>query len=300
MAARTPRVVVITRPTELERLLARHGTFAQAAFALRTWGQDIQGVRERHERFEGALNQVLSQIPTEWRRARVARDQLDRFLFSPEDILVAVGQDGLVANLAKYVDDQPVVGVNPDPGEYAGVLASHHPARLERLLRRVARGECRIEARRKVIARTAQGMALSALNELFIGHRSHQSARYVLSCGGRQERQISSGLIVSTGTGATGWARSILAQRPEAPRPPAPEEARLIYLVREAYASPSSGASLMHGTIGPGETLELVSQMEQGGVMFGDGIEQDHVALPFGMALSVELAPGALRLVTAA
>lgn len=41
------------------------------------------------------------------------RGDLDRFLFEPDDIVLALGQDGLVANVAKYLDGQPVIGSNP-------------------------------------------------------------------------------------------------------------------------------------------------------------------------------------------
>ena len=41
------------------------------------------------------------------------RGDLDRFLFEPDDLVVIVGQDGLVANVSKYLDGQPVVGINP-------------------------------------------------------------------------------------------------------------------------------------------------------------------------------------------
>lgn len=297
MSARTPRVVIVTRPTELERVLARHGTYAQAAFAMRTWGQDIEVVRARHERFEAALAEVISQVPMDWRRARASREQLDRFLFAPEDIVIAVGQDGLVANVAKYVTTQPVIGINPDPDEYAGVLVRHHAKKTKRLLLGVSKERCGIQTRRMVVARTAIGMELRALNEIFVGHRTHQAARYAIHCHDCSERQISSGLIISTGTGATGWASSILAQRGSPIAPPKPEEGKLIYLVREAYASPSSGTGITQGAITEGESLELVSQMEEGGVAFGDGIEDDHLPLPFGMKLTVSLAPGALRLV---
>ena len=61
-------------------------------------------------------------MPADWRQALVRRADLDRFLFGPEDVVVAVGQDGLVANVAKYLDGQPVLGVNPAPDLYDGVL----------------------------------------------------------------------------------------------------------------------------------------------------------------------------------
>ncbi len=45
----------------------------------------------------------------------MSRPELNRFLFEPEDVVIAVGQDGLVANVAKYLSGQMVVGVNPLP-----------------------------------------------------------------------------------------------------------------------------------------------------------------------------------------
>lgn len=42
----------------------------------------------------------------------IKRAHFDRFVFAPEDVVIAVGQDGLVANVAKYLDGQPVLGIN--------------------------------------------------------------------------------------------------------------------------------------------------------------------------------------------
>jgi len=297
MTHRIPRVVVVTRPTEFERALARHGTAQQAAFFMRTYGQDIDVLRERHAKQEGALTRVLQDVPTAWRRTRVTREQLDRFLFSPEDVVVAVGQDGLVANVAKYVDGQPVIGVNPDPEEYSGALALHAPKRAKRQMLAVAHERATIEERAMVRARTGLGMELLALNEVFVGHRTHQSARYEISCAEGCERHISSGLIVSTGTGFTGWASSIMRQRRCEVTIPAPCDRGLLFLVREAYASPSSGTGVVQGNVWTGQELTIVSHMNDGGVAFGDGIEDDHLPLPFGMTLELGLAERALRLV---
>ena len=50
--------------------------------------------------------------------------------------MIAVGQDGLVANVAKYLDGQTVIGVNPDPGRNPGVLVRHPPEATASLLQR--------------------------------------------------------------------------------------------------------------------------------------------------------------------
>ena len=43
-----------------------------------------------------------------------------------------------------------------------------------------------------------------------MGVRSHVSARYTISIGKKSEQHSSSGLIVSTGLGSTGWFRSLM------------------------------------------------------------------------------------------
>lgn len=115
-----PRVVLVHRTTEYEELVARHGTHGQAAFFLSSRGRDIAEVAERHRRAREALAEVVSAVPLTWRQARVERGDLDRFLFAPEDVVVVVGQDGLVANVAKYLTGQPVVGIDTDPGRNPG------------------------------------------------------------------------------------------------------------------------------------------------------------------------------------
>ena len=92
MATVSPRVVVVTRETEYEMLIARHATRGQAAFFLEERGQSLGQIEKRHERFENALQQVMSSIPTDWRRNHVQRHELDRFLFEPDDLVMTVAR----------------------------------------------------------------------------------------------------------------------------------------------------------------------------------------------------------------
>ncbi|MEM1182941.1 MAG: hypothetical protein AAGM22_31655 [Acidobacteriota bacterium] len=302
MKTRIQRVVVVTRPTELSLLLARHGTRSQAEFFLSCRGQDLEEVEERHRRFEAALARVMSTVPMSWRRARIQRADLDRFLFEPEDTVVALGQDGLVANVAKYLDGQPVLGVNPDPAAYDGVLVPLAPEAVADLLVPASRGQASTESRTMVAASTGGGRELVALNEIFVGHRSHQSARYRLGDTphrGPLERQSSSGLVVASGSGATGWARSIHRRRKTDVVLPGPTERRLAFFVREAFPSVATGTSRTDGSLGPDQDLEVISEMNDGGVVFGDGIEGDFLRFDWGTRLQVTIAPKTLELVRA-
>jgi hypothetical protein len=297
---KVPRAIVVTRPSEYAALLGRHGTRAQAAFHLERRGQSLAELDRRHARLEAALAAVSRAIPAEWRRHRLDRADLARFVFEPDDLVLAVGQDGLVANAAKYLRGQPVLGVNPDPEGIDGVLVRHRPDRVAALLRAAAAGRAEVEARTMAEARLDDGQRLLALNELFAGHRSHQSARYRLAVGGREERQSSSGVIVSTGTGATGWARSINQERRSPLALPGPTEPALAFFVREPFPSAATGTALDGARLGEGERLTLTSEMNEGGVLFGDGIESDRLDLGWGTRAEIGPAAERLRLVVGA
>ncbi|MQY09093.1 diacylglycerol kinase catalytic domain-containing protein [Actinomadura macrotermitis] len=288
-----PRVVVVHRRTEYEELLARHGTRSQAEFYLGTRGRDIAEVLSAHTLAVRARTEIAAAIPVRWRRGTVERADLDRFLFAPDDLVVVAGQDGLVANVAKYLDGQPVIGLNPDPARNPGVLVPHPVAACAELLRLAASDRVDCEERAMVAASTDDRRELLALNEVYVGHPGHQSARYVL--GG--ERQSSSGVLVATGTGATGWAASIRAGRGGGGVAlPGPAERGLAWFVREAWPSPATGTSLTEGRLGPGETLTLTCETD-GLVVFGDGVESDRLTLSWGQDVRVGLAGRVLRLV---
>ncbi|MFE7871134.1 hypothetical protein ACFUYE_12395 [Micromonospora humida] len=295
-----PRVVVVRRPSELDELLARHGTRAAAQWYLRARGRDLAEVVDRHEALQSALTAVAAAVPADWRRGTVNRDDLPRFLFGPEDVVVAVGPDGLVANVAKYLSGQPVVGVDPEPGRNAGVLVRCTGDQVAALLPAVVAGTAPLRHRAMVRATLDDGQELVGLNEVYVGHPSHQSARYLLDVTSdgrpRRERQSSSGVVVGTGTGATGWCASIARGRPAAVALPAPQEPALCWFVREAWPSPVTGADLVAGRLDGTGTLELTAESD-GLVAFADGLETDRLTLRWGQRIRLDVAPGRLTLV---
>ncbi|MET9458581.1 hypothetical protein ABZY05_26465 [Streptomyces canus] len=292
-----PRAVLVHRTTEYEELVAHHGTHGQAAFFLSSRGRDIAEVAERHERTRRALAEVTSAIPLTWRQARVERADLDRFLFAPEDVVVVVGQDGLVANVAKYLAGQRVVGIDTDPGRNPGVLVRHRPAQAAALL--PAAFDTTVDELTMVEAVADDTQRLVALNEIYLGAAGHQTARYRLGLegdGGVVEAQASSGVLVGTGTGATGWLRSLWQERGGRLRLPDPTEDRLLWFVREAWPSPATGTSLIAGELPARARLRLTVESERL-IAFGDGMEGDAVELTWGQTVEVGVCGERLRLV---
>ncbi|MFF5920434.1 NAD(+)/NADH kinase [Streptomyces flavochromogenes] len=294
-----PRAVLVHRTTEYEELLARHGTHGQAAFFLSARGRSVDAVRERHDRTHRALAEVAAAVPLTWRQTRVERADLDRFLFGPEDVVVVVGQDGLVANAAKYLTGQPVIGIDADPGRNPGVLVRHRADRARRLLPYAAGAAVTVDELTMVEAVTDDAQRLLALNEIYVGPRGHQTARYTLDLDATElppEAQASSGVLVGTGTGATGWLRSLWEQRSSALALPAPADARLAWFVREAWPSPTTGTSRVEGLLDPGQGLRLTVESDRL-VVFGDGVESDALELSWGQTVRLTVAGPRLRLV---
>ena len=298
MSSAPPRAVVVHRRTELESLLERHGTRGQAGFFLTGRGRTLADVQDRHDRRQLALREVRAAVPAHWRIGDAERDDLHRFGFEPDDVCVVVGQDGLVANVAKYLDGQPVIGVDPEPGHGLGALVGHHDVGLADLLTGAAAGTAPVQPRAMVRAVLDDGQQLDALNEVYLGDHGHQSARYrVLPPGGGQgERQSSSGLIVATGTGSTGWAASLARQCTPPPPLPGPTQDWLSWFVREAWPSPTTGTTQVRGTLGPDDELTVVVESDAV-VVFGDGLETDRLTATWGQQVSLAVSPRTLLLV---
>ncbi|MBL8673774.1 MAG: sugar kinase [Rhodospirillales bacterium] len=297
------RLVVVTRPTRLEELLVRHNTRGQAKFHVESRGGAFGDYLDEHDRYHAALVRAETALRELGRVHRLARAHVPSYLFGPDDVVVAVGQDGLVANVLKYLDGQAVLGVNPDPARWDGVLLPFTAADV------AAAARDHLAARRPLreiaMARAAlnDGQELHAVNDLFIGPRSHTSARYVLRAAGGEERQSSSGVIVSTGLGSTGWLRSLHAQWAgmgaalTGAAAGGPDDCRfaweareLRFCVREPFPSRSSGATLVYGRVEESGPLRIESLMPENGVIFSDGIEADHLAFNSGAIATIGVA----------
>jgi hypothetical protein len=234
---------------------------------------------------------------------QIKREIVPTYLFAPSDLVVAVGQDGLVANVAKYVGAQPVVPINPDPARFDGVLLPFQPPQARGAVTRVLEGTAKIRSITLAEARLADGQRLLAFNDLFVGARSHVSALYALESAGKRETQSSSGVLISTGAGSTGWLSSVfnmaagIAAFTGGTTGTAMqlgwEDPRLVFVVREPFASRHSHTSLVAGVVAPGESLGLESLMPAGGVIFSDGVVDD--ALDFNSGAIVRIGAAAQR-----
>jgi hypothetical protein len=230
----------------------------------------------------------------------VDREFLPNFDFARFEVIVVAGQDGLVANTAKYAGNVPIVGVNPDPSRFDGVLLPFQLGDARRAVQVVLKQQHRVRQVTLAEATLQDGQRLLAFNDLFVGAASHVSARYRLTLGEQSEPQSSSGMIVSTGAGSTGWLSSVFNMAAgvsrwlggEAPDRPqlAWEDRRLVWAVREPFVSRQSQAGLVAGMLDEGDALVVESLMPTNGVIFSDGVETDFLQFNGGTIARIGVA----------
>ena len=308
------KIVVITKKTALEELIERFNTREQARFYIEHMGGEFGEYEAAHAAYCQSFLALRMALPRGVRSQVVERAFLPTFQFGESDLVVTLGPDGLVVNTAKYLEGQPLVAINPDPRRIDGVLVPFQVEQAGRLLASTVRGAYRARRISMAKAELNDGQRLYALNDLFIGRRTHVSARYRLALQEQAEEQSSSGIIVSTGAGSTGWLRSVFAGAAGVMERLAPSDevsaAReryrfeweadyLCFTVREPFTSKVSAAGLVFGRIEAGTRLEIESRMPHDGVIFGDGVEEDYLQFNSGSLARIGLAEKKVTLVVA-
>ncbi|MBI2768379.1 MAG: sugar kinase [Burkholderiales bacterium] len=304
------KVVLVTRHTRLEELIVRHNTLGQAKFYVEHLGADFGDYLVENEAYARSLRTTVQALEAWGRYQIIDRQMLSNFVFSPLDIVVALGQDGMVANTMKYLEGQPLIGLNPEPSRWDGVLLPFEPADLPKVLSDTANGTRPVKSVTMAQAKLSDGQTLRAVNDLFIGPRSHTSALYEISYAGKTEFQSSSGLIVSTGLGSTAWMKSVVTgsmaiaeavgvRADNFGYEPTPWDAPMLeFAVREPFPSRASQTTLIYGQFGTNDPLRIRSRMPDNGVIFSDGIEADFLRFTAGMEATITISSTRGQLVT--
>lgn len=327
---RQPRIVIVTRETRMQGMLKRWATKGQAKFvfararaaaAVRSGDMhaavaaqtqddmDFLEIEDEDQTYRDAVSRLTRDVDFGIPVQVLDRQYLPNYDFELCAAVIVIGQDGLVANTAKYVGRTPIVGVNPDPARFDGVLLPYQLDGARDAVSSVLRKQAVLQEVTLAQANLHDGQQMLAFNDLFIGVRSHVSARYELRVNGREEQQSSSGVLVSTGAGSTGWMSSVFNMaRGVAASMGAPVSERasvrltwdapaLLWAVREPFVSRTSAAGLVAGRLAEGDELVIESRMPAGGVIFSDGIEADFLEFNGGAIARIGVAPLRARLV---
>jgi NAD kinase len=301
--------IVVVNKTRLESLIERFNTKAQAKFYIEHSGGDFKDYELEHDTFHESLDRITEFFAQELKVKLIERKFVPNFLFSEKDLVVVVGQDGLVANTAKYVNGLPILAINPDVNRFDGVLLPYTISDFEVGFNEVIKKRGVFKEITLAEARTNDGQKLLAFNDLFIGPASHTSAHYKITYNQVTEQQSSSGIIVATGAGSTGWLSSVMNMANGVSQTfnkggnsqvnfslPWNTD-KLAFVVREPFRSKYSDVNLSAGLINNTDKLRIESQMPSNGIVFSDGIEADFLHFNSGTKLEVGVADQKAKLI---
>lgn len=299
------RFVLVTRKTRLQELIERFNTWPQAKFYLEHSNADVSDYLAEHDLYQKRLDEAERVLKPLGRLQKLERSFLPNYQFSKEDVVVIIGQDGLVANALKYLDGNPVIAINPDPERWDGKLLPFEVGNLKDVALKTMADIADSKTITFVEARTNDGQVMLGVNDLFIGPKSHVSARYNIHWNGQSESHSSSGIIISTGFGSTGWFQSILAgamgvsgtSEHALANGFAWDTKSLQFAVREPFPSNTTGTDLVFGSIDSNSPLKLESLMPENGVLFSDGLQKDFIAFNSGCTVEVGISKKMGRLI---
>jgi NAD kinase len=298
--------IIVKNKTRLEALVERFNTKAQAKFYIERQGGNFEDYVVEHETFHASLMSLQTQLSKVIKHKILERAFIPSFIFSQNNLIIVIGQDGLVANTAKYSKGIPIVAVNPDKERYDGVLLPFDTSDFIGGVEGVIENNFESKTMRFAEAKLNDGQRLLAFNDLFIGAASHISARYKISYNNNLEEQSSSGLIVSTPAGSTGWLSSIfnmaygvtgMFEKNLKPKRPNLKDDELLFAVREPFQSMRTQTGITAGIIKNQNRLTIESLMPASGVIFSDGIESDFLKFNSGSIATIGIAPETAKMV---
>jgi NAD kinase len=294
------RIVVVTKLTRYEELIREHLTEGAARFALESQGQSIKPYEREHAAYLLSYEAIQNVLPPDIPVVYTTRDNLPNFLFREEDVVIVCGPDGLFVNVCQYITDQIIVTVNPDPQTVSGVLMLFTVSELKDILTQIKEGNHKVERLPLIKAAIDHHRVIWGVNDVFIGRCDQISARYELQIGGKKESQSSSGIIISTGIGSTGWLRSIITMihgimgraaqsSHQLTTMPSPTDNQLVFVVREPFPSANTSCSIVTGKITPHIPLVVVSEMPKGGSIFSDGVTERPMEFNAGDTVTISV-----------
>lgn len=217
-------------------------------------------------------------------------DDLRENDFDDVDMVISLGGDGTFVRAGNFVKNQLIFGINSDPETSEGALVSLFSNDVEKLNDIIdGKYKTMIRERARVVLNEKEIREL-VVNAVFVGAASQfHCSRYVVDFKGHKEEHRSSGILVSTGSGSTGWFKSAGGEIFKH------DEKKLKFIIREPYNGDRLyRPELVSGEIADGESIEIISTRDYGGVV---AVDDSVYEVKKGDSIKVSLSDFPLRVV---
>lgn len=264
-------------------------------------GSDGERILRSHLRQLKSFDEITSVLDNP---QIIVGDEIDKGLFKPNSLVIALGGDNYFQHVAHFIDNQLILGINADPETSSGALLNFTADSFIDFLPRLQNREFNIDEWVRLQARiNGQRVQFLATSEIYIGaYKSTDMSRYSLKYPNRltklisntrrimeKEEQKSSGIIVATASaGLTGWykaAAHITHSDDEK------EANRAWFTVREPFKSKKTD-----GYLNPHEQLMITWLAHNNGMVNIDASDEHEVKR--GDTIEVRISDQPLRVVT--
>lgn len=282
------KILIATKETKKEFFIRQYG-IRGIGRACCEQEQDKNRVLEEHKLHHKNLKRLIKAFNTCQLtpdvKARVDTQTYPSYStkdFRDADIIVSFGGDGEVLDIARHITQKTMGKKSPliwtekaDPSSI-GALAVTEDISYSDKVKRLLEKNYKIKKWCRAVGKIsgANGMVASdlALNDIYFGDLySMGMSRYTIKVRGYKEYQMSSGGIISTQVGLSGWLINIPFRDLYEELPPRNlESPRLDFKIREPSKLTRNG-NLLRGFVDAGEKITITSAMNYDGVVAFDG-----------------------------
>ena len=191
-----------------------------------------------------------SEITSFWKNSLKKND------FKEKDLIITIGGDGTFLSASHFIKDQLIIGINDKPTRSEGALTSIKIGDVKRKLKRILKKRFKIINATRIEVKLLQKnkciLTELALNEIYIGNINPQhTSKYKINFKNKIEKQTSSGILISTGTGSSAWYKSMGGKVFSKTKKIAK------FMIRELYVRKLNKPKMKKGTIKENESLEI-------------------------------------------
>ncbi len=206
------------------------------------------------------------------------------------DAVIAIGGDGTIMSASHYLKKIPLLALNDKPRRSIGAHATGTITQLPKKLEELASNTFKTELLERIrISINDEKVEPLALNEVFFANeRAYLVSNYLLKYKQFIEKQKSSGVIISTGTGSTAWFKS------SGGIPFSPQSKFVKMIIREPFMGHKERKytyKLLKTQINEGETMHITANTPS--VLAIDSIREFH--LKTGDTITIEISEFPLK-----
>ncbi|MBC8000149.1 MAG: NAD(+)/NADH kinase [Leptolyngbya sp.] len=272
-------ILVVSKVTEFEKICARDGDPLRAL--LDRDDSSVARIKLAHREHAHTLEQVEKSFGGCVRYEVIRRSELAQKVAAKQyDLIVTVGGDGTIIDVAHYAGSVPILGVNSSKSTSHGHFCLADAEDIGKVLQHILNGDLAPKSLSS-LAVTINGkpVAERVFNEILIcDSEIGETSRYSVEIQGEVERQRSDGFFIGTASGSTGWMHSYGADSLPI------TDNSIQYNSRGLIRTPDSSFCLDRGRLKSSDQIVVRSHMKSG-ILLLDGL---HIKYQVGWGAEVK------------